>query len=165
MVTIYLCRHGIAEEAAGRTADEERELTGEGVKKFRKAAKGFLRLTGVDGISQVVSSPLARARQTAEIVAELLDAKGRVLKVRQTETLAPDGNLSGFLKLVRGMKGGVVAVGHEPLLSQWIGKLCFGTMGRVRMGKGAIAAIELQPAGLKGELLWLMQPGELREAR
>jgi phosphohistidine phosphatase len=140
--------------------DGERALTKEGAKKFRKAAEGFLRVVGEDAVSHVVSSPLVRARQTAEILAEVMG-----LSVEVTSTLAPGGELAKFVRFVHGLKKvqGVVAVGHEPGMSQWVGELCFGRSGRVEMKKGAVAGIELADAGATGELVWLMQPGALRK--
>ena len=165
MVMVYLCRHGIAEDARKGMSDAERALTAEGVKKFRKAADGLVKLVGPGGISHVVSSPLLRARQTAEILAEAVAAKERKIEVQLSKTLGSPGDLRGLMHLVRGLRGaeGIVAVGHEPLLSQWAAELCFDRHGRLRLKKGAVAAIELADAGQKGELVWLLQPGMLRD--
>src|SRR4051794_37184555 len=69
---IYLVRHGVAEERGGSIADEDRALTTEGKRRTRKAMRGFARLR--DGPSLILSSPLVRAWQTAEIVAKSLGA-------------------------------------------------------------------------------------------
>jgi phosphohistidine phosphatase len=160
---LYLCRHAAAEEAGEGMRDEDRALTVDGRDKFRKVAKGFLALD--PEVTHIVTSPLLRARQTAQILFEVLGDDGEELKDPQTfDTLAPPGKLDSFLAQVRSLDKAhnVVAVGHEPIISQWIGELCFGEHGRCAMKKGAIAAIELGERS-RGELLWLMQPRQLRQ--
>ena len=157
---LYLCRHAIAEEPASGQGDAERALTPEGIRKFRQAARGFVRM-GVD-VSHVFTSPLLRARQTAEILAEAFAHEKRSVELVISKPLGAAPRLKAFLEELAGIKGrDVVAVGHEPALGQWIGELCFGSVGRVQLKKGAIAAIELQRE--RGEMLWLLQPGQLRE--
>ena len=162
---LYLCRHAAAEDARADLRDEERALTPEGIAKFRKAAKGFCALE--PDVTHIVTSPLLRARQTAEILFEALAEDGQVsTDPIILDVLSAPGKLDVLLQKVRGIKHAVnvVAVGHEPILSTWIGQLCFGTHGACVMKKGAIAAIELAERN-RGELLWLMQPRQLRAAQ
>ena len=123
---------------------------------------------GKKGIGVILTSPAVRARQTGALIAEALEEAGGTALVQETRALAAGGSAAGLVEEVRAAGGGkgvgVVAVGHEPLLSEWIGELCFGHAGRVRMKKGAVAAIDLAAAGARGELVWLMQPGMLRGA-
>jgi phosphohistidine phosphatase len=167
MVMLYLCRHGIAEEPQNGQEDEERALTEPGIKKMKKAARGFVKLVGKERVTHVLSSPLLRARQTADIVAQEIVRRGGTVEVGMCGSLGPGGKIAALVKAVRelgiGAEDGVVAVGHEPLLSAWVGELCFGGEGSALMKKGAVAAIELAEAGTHGELVWLMQPGMLRE--
>ncbi len=159
---LYLCRHAAAEDAHDGLRDEDRPLTPEGITKFRKAAKGFCLLE--PQVTHIITSPLLRARQTAEILFEILAQDGQVsTDPIITDVLGPPGKLDALLAKARTLKnsGNVVAVGHEPILSTWIGQLCFGTHGACAMKKGAIAAIELSERN-RGELLWLMQPRQLR---
>jgi phosphohistidine phosphatase len=160
---LYLCRHAAAENAGEGMRDEDRALTADGRDKFRKAAKGFASLE--PGVTHIVTSPLLRARQTAQILYEILNVDGEPVKTPQVlDTLGPPGKMDGFLAYVRGMEeaGNVIAVGHEPIMSEWIGQLCFEEHGRCALKKGAIAAIELAERN-RGELLWLMQPKQLRQ--
>ena len=62
MITLYLCRHGIAEEIRGRMKDADRKLTREGRRKFRETAEGFRELVGKKEIVKILTSPLVRAR-------------------------------------------------------------------------------------------------------
>jgi phosphohistidine phosphatase len=154
---LYLCRHAIAAEAQDGD-DAARPLTAEGVKKFRRAARGFFALE--PEVGHIVSSPLLRAQQTAEILAMALEKRGTIVGVSISASLGEEPNLKKLLSEVRDYNGNVAAVGHEPTLSKWIGELCFDAAGRCEMKKGAIAAIELN--GERGTLLWIMQSGQLR---
>jgi len=162
---LYLCRHGSAEEAGtgGRAGDARRALTDEGAEKFRRAAKGFSQLE--PDVTHILTSPLRRAEQTAVILRDVL-GKSRAVPPRliKTESLAPPGKLESLLAEIRAWPkaAGVVAVAHEPFLSDWIGQLCFGHAGSCELKKGAIAAIDLQADDARGTLLYLLQPGQLR---
>ena len=65
-MNVYLLRHGIAEDYSVSARDEDRELTQEGIEKLKLASAGWKRVIG--HIDRVFSSPLIRARQTAEIL-------------------------------------------------------------------------------------------------
>jgi phosphohistidine phosphatase len=161
MPILYLCRHGIAEEPRGRMKDADRKLTSEGRRKFRQVAEGFRELVGKKAIVKILSSPLVRARQTAEILANVLGLP----EVELLDALGPPGDLRAILKEVRragSVERGVVAVGHEPTLGDWLGELCFNKKGNVKMKKGGIAAIQLAGVATKGELLALLEPRVLR---
>ncbi|MCL2640147.1 MAG: phosphohistidine phosphatase SixA [Phycisphaerales bacterium] len=162
MTTLYLCRHAIAAEPVGIMTDADRPLTPDGAKKFRKSAHGLAKLLdkgGGDSVTHIFTSPLVRARQTAEILAEAF-----AVPVKVTAALDIPGNLKQLIKEIRALKNvqGIIAVGHEPTLSDWLGELCFDQPGRVELKKGAVAAIELARTDAKGQLLWMIQPGILR---
>jgi phosphohistidine phosphatase len=154
---LYLCRHAIAEDPIDGD-DFHRALTPEGIKKFRQSARGFLKLD--PQVGHILTSPLVRARQTADLLAEALAEKKEKVDITPCEPLGIPADLRQFLSELRKHKGNAVAVGHEPTLSEWIGELCFGAVGRCEMKKGAIAAIEI--LGSEGTLLWHLQPGQLR---
>ncbi len=164
MITLYLCRHGIAEEIRGRMKDADRKLTREGRRKFRETAEGFRELVGKKEIVKILTSPLVRARETAEILADVLG----ISEVEVLEGLAPPGDLAMVVKEARragSVERGVVAVGHEPVMGEWVGELCFGRKGQVKFKKGGIAAVSLAGTGAKGELLGLWEPRVLRGCR
>ena len=87
---IYLMRHGVAlaRESTDAPSDDRRPLTPKGIKKTRKAAKGLMALR--PSIDRFFSSPLLRARQTADVVTEALRFKGQVEELTE---LAPQGDL------------------------------------------------------------------------
>ncbi|HVT79067.1 MAG TPA: histidine phosphatase family protein [Phycisphaerae bacterium] len=161
MSVLYFCRHGIAEEAKAGQEDAERKLTAEGEKKFRKAAAGIARVVEDEPPKLILSSPLVRARETAEILAQVLEKAGMKLEIRLTADLGPGGKLGGLLKTAAGQP--TVAVGHEPLLSEWIAELCFHGQGGLglEMKKGALAAMDVRSAR-SAKLLFLLPPAVLR---
>jgi phosphohistidine phosphatase len=101
---IHLCRHA---EAQPGEPDELRELTRAGRDGARLLGERLAHLDDPPRI--VVTSPLTRARQTAEPVAELL---GCDLLVR--EELAPGATADSLREAVEGLKGPVAAVCHQP---------------------------------------------------
>jgi phosphohistidine phosphatase len=160
MSTLYLIRHAAAEERSASQSDEDRALTPEGVRKFRQAARGIVRLLREHPPELILTSPLLRARQTAELLAEAFDNAKIRAELRGINALDTASSLSKLLKELHGRDA--VAIGHEPTLSEWIGELCFGAAGAMDFKKGAIAAIELTPAA-KAKLLFLIPPGVLRD--
>jgi len=161
---LYLVRHGIAEEAKDTKPDGQRALTAEGIEKFKQAAKGFVRmLDEAEKLGVILTSPLVRARQTAEILAKALAKEGKPATVKAEASLDFPGDLNKAIDAARAARGDVALVGHEPYLSEWIGRLCFLSVGSVEMKKGAIAVIELEEAGLRGTLLQLLPPRVLRK--
>jgi phosphohistidine phosphatase len=107
-------------------------------------------------IDAVVSSPLKRALQTAQLVATEL---GYETKIEVSPALAPDGKYADFQALLdkRAASEGLLVVGHNPNLVQFMGKLVTGNGGAsLRLRKGAIARVDLDrhPA----QLQWLIDP-------
>src|SRR3954454_25418306 len=85
---IYFIRHGLAEDRGEAWPDDaKRPLTDEGMSRMRKAVRGLSRM-GVS-IDVVLTSPLVRTRQTAEIVAAGLDPRPSLVNV---ESLTPGGS-------------------------------------------------------------------------
>lgn len=154
---IYLMRHADAEPAAPGQADADRRLTDKGLRRTRATVKVLQRL-GVE-LSLVLTSPLARARQTAEIIAAGLDAR-----VVEDERVGPGCHLESLAEALEEhhVSGPVMFVGHEPDFSSLVGELI--GRGRVEMRKGAIACLSVQGmAPGAAELVWLMPGKELAQ--
>ena len=159
---LYLIRHAIAEERGEKWPDDnKRPLTEEGIARMRKAARGLARV-GVT-LDAVLTSPLVRARQTAEIVAAASDSKPPLVNV---ESLTPDGGYAAIVaelekharKAVR-----IALVGHEPLMGELAARL-IGSRHPIEFKKGAICRIDvdsLPPSG-PGDLRWMLTPKILR---
>jgi phosphohistidine phosphatase len=153
-VILYFLRHGKA-EAAAAGGDEARELTERGVAALRSAAALWRRLNLRPDV--VLSSPLARARQTADLFVEAVGLRTRPLI---DERLRPG---AGWERLGRAMADHPTArrlmfVGHEPDLSSAVALLTGASS--VRMRTGGIACVEFYgvPEPATGELAWLLDP-------
>src|SRR5262245_64321914 len=93
-MNLYIMRHGIAAAATDPSGaeDDERPLTHKGIKRMRRAARGVARLKlPLDGI---LTSPVLRARQTAEIVANRL---GLEAQLEAISGLAPESTIEQLL--------------------------------------------------------------------
>src|SRR4051812_41905584 len=108
----YLIRHGTAEPGAEGLPDESRALTERGWKRTRRAMRGLARIAKLD---HVLTSPLVRARETAEVVTEAFELPDAEV----APELAPGGDLDAlFARLAAGDPQRQVAlVGHMPGLA------------------------------------------------
>lgn len=165
MRQVFLVRHAEAEDAvdaahAGRP-DKERRLTDSGQRDMRRGAEVLAAL--VEGIALILTSPLTRAVQTAE----LLHAAFPESKLKQHAFLTPGSDPAALLRSIAKQAGPVALVGHEPDLSQWAGYACTGTSrSLVRMKKGSVCRLDMPDQALAGEacvawLLTLKQLGKL----
>ncbi len=153
---IVLLRHGIAEERAAGKPDEERELTADGHRRMKQIARGLARL--LPKAEVIVSSPLVRARQTAECVAR---AYSRAIPLEGSPALAPDSNVDRFRELLAGVSARrAIFVGHEPTLSELMLALT-GLSGAIELKKGGCYGIRID-AGEAAHLEWMLPPRALR---
>jgi phosphohistidine phosphatase len=162
---LLIVRHAIAVEHGDPAykRDEDRPLTPEGMHKFRLAARGLKEFAGKP--DRVVSSPLIRARQTAEI---LRDALAPDVKIDFCEDLVPSGDFGRVVTYVRGLGADRVAiVGHEPHLSGFTSYLLVGEKCKAdvvyKKGGAALVTFTNSIGAGHGTLEWLVQPGALRE--
>ncbi len=144
-VRVYLVRHGKAErDAAG--GDAARQLTPEGRARFFALAGSLAERIE---ISRIVTSPFARARQTADILAAATGAP-----VAESPGLAPGcSSARGLLELAHGEGAGVALVGHNPEMADAVA-LAAGHGQKMR--PGAVAALDLTDAG--AEVAWIEAP-------
>jgi len=165
MRQVFLVRHAEAEDAvdaahAGRQ-DRERRLTDEGKRDMRRGAAGLATL--VDELPLILTSPLTRAVQTAE----LLQAAFPKAELKRHASLAPGSDPEALLKSIVRRTVPLALVGHEPDLSQWAGYMSGGaSRSVVRMKKGSVCRLDLPDRPLAGEaciawLLTLKQLGKL----
>ena len=165
-MNLYLLRHGIAAAKGEPDAepDDERPLTAKGAKRMRRAAKG-LRLLDirVDGI---LTSPLFRASQTAEIVAEALNLQSALERL---PALAPGNSVQNLVSALSRFESRehLVLVGHQPLLSETAAFLLGNkdeSSLNISLKKGGICRIEIDalPPRERGTLYWLLAPKQLR---
>ncbi len=154
---VYLLRHGIAEEERLHLSDSERALTADGRRKLRQVLKTAAE-AGVKP-SLVLSSPLKRALQTAQIAKELLGYEGEVL---QTRALTPGSQPEQVWEEIRVHRDepGVLLVGHNPLFDNLAVYLLGASHLSIEFKKGALMRIDVESFGIhpKGVLCWYLTP-------
>jgi phosphohistidine phosphatase len=148
---LYLVRHAEAIERSGTIPDATRCLTTDGRRAFRKIARR-VRKAGV-APAVIFTSPLLRAVQTAEILAERLKHEGPVLVARE---LSQGFDLRGLRALLHGTGDIEEAafVGHEPDLGDLAATL-LGLPGRFPLRKGAVVALEADRGVSRGAATFL----------
>lgn len=151
----YFLRHGPAGYAAKWSgADFDRPLTQDGIKRIAREAKTIAALEVAP--DAIITSPLVRARQTAEIVADELRLRD---KLQQDDRVGLGFSAARLADILRDhpIAQSMMLVGHEPSMSLTIGELIGG--GDVDFKKGALACVEIsRDAPLAGRLLWLAPP-------
>jgi phosphohistidine phosphatase len=160
MIRIYLVRHGIAVDQAdrGALADDDRPLTAKGRRRFRRCARAFARLGEPPDF--LFTSPLARAVQTAEILAGALK-KDEVEVLEEPRTAGGVGKL--LAALGRADDRAVALVGHDPQMSQLVaalGDVQRSEVPRIDFKKGAIVRIDVGelPSARPSQPRWWLKP-------
>ena len=162
--TLYIMRHGKAARGGPPyTDDAKRPLTAQGIKDLQTISKGLVRL-GVT-LDWIVSSPLVRAKETAQIVAESFTPK---LPVEFTEALSPGGTPEALLAFLgkQSARTSTLLVGHEPGLSELACRLIGANRGAgLAFKKGGCCLITFPdvPQISCGHLLWWLTPRVLRK--
>jgi phosphohistidine phosphatase len=158
-VNLYLVRHADAVPAGtgGILRDDDRPLSEEGVQQVKGLADVFRRLGVVP--DRFVTSPLVRARQTAEGLLGQLDLSAETLV--ECKALAPDGSSKKLAKFLRKLGvGSAVLVGHEPDLGQHAAWFLGSRKARIGFAKGSAAWIvcDRDPGQGAAALRWLVTP-------
>ncbi len=161
---LYLIRHGIAEARGEAWPDDtKRPLTDDGMSRLRKSARALARLD--ISFDVVLTSPLVRAQQTAEIIASAFSPKPPIVNV---DALAPDGSVTAAIaELEKHSKRMRIAiVGHEPSIGELASRLA-GMRANMEFKKGAVARIDVEalPPKAPGTLRWFVPPRFLRNIR
>ena len=155
---IYLLRHGIADDGKPGRPDSERALTSEGRDKLRRVLKRAR--TADCSPSLILTSPYVRAVETAEIAAQVLGYRGKLVK---TDALVPDASPQKAWEELRLHKdeASVLLASHEPLMSSLAAYLLRSPALQVDMKKAAM--LHLEAAGFAAEpncvLKWMLTPG------
>lgn len=162
---LYVLRHGKAGERSGMRGDAQRALTETGVREMTAISKALRRL----GIrpDYLASSPLNRARQTADIVSKALIPKGG--KVAVWNELRPetdtDQTISRLVSLPTASS--VMVVGHEPNLSSLIAGMVSGRADGIRIAlkKGGFAHVRVSSITRKpfGSLRCVLTPKQMKK--
>ena len=161
---LYLVRHAIAAERGSEWPDDtKRPLTERGIGRFKEEVKG-LRRVDVQ-VDEIFTSPLLRAKQTAELLAAGLEGKP---PVKVLDTLAPGHTatsvMSSLAKVARRRR--IALVGHEPDLGELAAHL-IGAGRALPFKKGGICRIDVGSLTSRraGALVWFVPPAVLRRLR
>ena len=164
---LYIMRHGIAIARGSLrfSDDSKRPLIPEGKEKMREVARGLDRM-GFE-VDWIVTSPLVRAVETAEIVAASLASS---VPVDFCDALRPGGSPEGLIAFLaqRPNRRKVLIVGHEPDLSELAARLIgAGSQANLAFKKGGCCMISLDqiPPRGPGQLVWWLTPRQLRRLR
>jgi phosphohistidine phosphatase len=168
-MNLYIMRHADAGVPRDNPVlDAKRGLVKEGKQQCMLMA-GVLAGTNAQ-IDVIIASPLKRARQSAQFVATEMGFESAIVT---SPALAPDGDFAAMQQLIveYSSRDGVLVVGHNPNLHQFIARLLSGTgngtgnglgnghagpIGSIRLRKGAIARIDM--AKRPAQLQWLIDP-------
>lgn len=158
---LYIIRHGIAQERSPGISEVERSLTKEGRQKTEKIAKRLHNLAVEFDL--ILTSPLVRARQTAEILLEHQLSS----QLETTDHLTPGGDIYAWLRewwepQQHPPETSIALVGHEPSLSQWTEILLWGEVKeRLVLKKAGIIGLTVPVTGSPvgcAQLFWLTPP-------
>jgi phosphohistidine phosphatase len=159
--SLYLVRHGVAaDQGPEYPDDEDRPLTAEGIERLRVQFAGLADM-GVS-LDRVLTSPLVRAAETAQILAAGLECKAPLVKV---DGLRPGGRHDAVMSALArlGADRSVALVGHMPSIGDIAARL-IGAKEPLAFKKGSVCRIDvdtLPPAGA-GRLVWLLPPRALK---
>ncbi len=161
-ISLVLVRHAIAAERGEAFPDDtKRPLTHKGVQRFRDAVQGLAAID--ESVELVLTSPLVRARQTADLLSEGLPSHPRVV---ETASLCPGASFRALIdELANHTKRSRIAlVGHEPGIGEVAARL-IGARGSMPFRKGGMCRIDVDalPPAAHGRLVWFATPRMLRK--
>jgi phosphohistidine phosphatase len=146
---LYFLRHGEADWPNWKKPDDQRPLTKRGKKEMREVGKFLTELKVRPDL--IVTSPLPRASQTAEIAADYLKAN-----LRKDELLAPGFGMEQLRTVLKRHRAKILMlVGHEPDFTSIISGL---TGASLKLSKAGVALVDVDPESEAGKLLWLFPP-------
>jgi phosphohistidine phosphatase len=154
---LYLVRHGIAVDGGEGIADGLRALTGKGRRRFHKTARAFGKLG--HKLDLILTSPLVRAVQTAEILAAATDPD----EVAVLEELDPRFDVDAVRTAIATRAGNarsIAVVGHEPQLSSVLAALSGVSQTDINLKKGAIVRLDASTLtdGQAADPRWWLNP-------
>jgi phosphohistidine phosphatase len=159
---IYLLRHGIAENGRPGLKDSDRALTVEGREKLKRVLSRARGAGVKPGL--ILSSPYRRALETAEVAAESL---GYRRKIVTTPALVPEASPQQVWEEVRARRdeSAILLASHEPLMSATVALLLGSPALKVDMKKASLARIDCDGFGPEptGVLKWLLTPATAGE--
>jgi phosphohistidine phosphatase len=158
MIDLFIVRHGIAvEPGTPGIPDDERPLTAKGEKRMRQIARGLRKLELK--LDRIVTSPLPRARTTAEIIAEELRVRDQLEISNVLQAGTSSATVHRWLR--ERTEERLMIVGHNPTLSDLVSLLVLGSMQPqiCDLKKGGVVSLSCTvPAKHLYDLNWLATP-------
>lgn len=160
-IQLILLRHGIAENIADDGTDFNRRLTREGIEKLTRRLPNLkAKVEHFEG-TEIWSSPILRAKETAEILASSLNIED----VKYYDFIS-EGSYDEFLTMVNLSEENktIFVVGHEPYLGDWSYEL---SKKSIPFKKGAAASFTIESVsqdGIKNKEIdfdWYLEPKEM----
>ncbi|HEV2696179.1 MAG TPA: phosphohistidine phosphatase SixA [Verrucomicrobiae bacterium] len=166
-MNLFILRHGIASDPGEdglpkKLPDAERPLSTKGKQRLGDVTWAMRKMELK--FDAILSSPLLRARQTAQIVNEALGSKHKIVLC---DHLAPEGSPKALIEQVNGLPApvkNVLLAGHEPYLSRFIALLTTGnTMASIELRKGGLARLEVEDLRYArcATFRWLLTPKQM----
>jgi phosphohistidine phosphatase len=159
---LLILRHGEAGRSSQLPGDSKRSLTSEGRQEVIDLSNGLNSLK--IKLDRVFTSPLLRAKQTADVVAKSLKYQG---EIKELDCLKPEGSRLELYLILSKLKqdSTILVVGHEPYLSEMISEAISQSECRINLKKAGLAKIKVTTTlpKIKGELRWLLTPKHLKK--
>ncbi len=152
---VHLLRHGVAEEARLGLSDADRALTSDGRKKLRQVLRNAIQADVNPTL--ILTSPLKRAIQTAEIAKQVLGYKKEILRTKALIPGSPVEQVWDEIRVHR-EEPSLMLVGHNPLFENLTGYLLNCPSLKLDFKKGAFLRLDIEsfPAQPHGMLRWLL---------
>jgi phosphohistidine phosphatase len=156
---IYFLRHANAgEHKLSPSKDEKRTLDELGIEQSHMVGRGLSALQLK--LDEIISSPLARAAETASIVAEEI---GHVRKIILDDSLRPEATYSQFEQLLErhANQESIMLVGHNPSMTEFVNRFIGVEHERLELKKAAVIRIQ-KDSGRAALVKWSMPPKVMR---
>lgn len=162
MRELYIIRHGAAGKSVeDESKDQNRRLTKRGKEKVKSIAKNLHKREIAFDV--VITSPLPRAKETAEIISAHCSTKSEPYPIDLLKPGASNQKLVSFLNQIRKAEK-VAIVGHEPFLSDFV-SFCLSKSDHsfITLKKGGVVMLEIDEIVKPGKckLSWLSQPDHI----
>ncbi|WP_456484578.1 SixA phosphatase family protein [Desulfurobacterium sp.] len=155
MREIFLIRHAKAVDRENWKGDDcDRPLKEKGRKEFRAFAERIKNLFPEK--LTIVSSPCARALETAQILSDVIGAD-----VKTTELLFPDADVDDYLKVLKKFDGDIAIVAHQPDLFIFLNELVCINPSRIKFKKGGVVKVVKKDG--RFFLEWFMTPSAVED--
>jgi len=136
-MNIYLIRHGEAEQTSDSKPHEERSLTAEGIEIIKTSLEIWEKF--IYNFDIVLTSPLKRAKQTAQIIQNVFNAEFDVVE----EISLLNGGLSEDLVSIASSLNmdDVAMIGHQPDIGNHLSAMIGTNLSNFRIQPGTIAKV------------------------